>query len=102
MSWCCEYLKDRKNESHSQRSYNDAQILIWCCEYLKDRKNESHSQPAGARGRALLGCCEYLKDRKNESHSQLMISVYFKESGVVSISKIGKMKAIHNQAYFFS
>ena len=43
-----------------------------------------------------IRCCDVVKDRKNESHSQLMVVRKLSLRDVVTLSKIEKMKAIHN------
>ena len=69
----------------------------YCCDVVKDRKNESHSQPTDGIGELKLYCCDVVKDRKNESHSQLRWRNGCTAGTVVTLSKIGKMKAIHNE-----
>ena len=44
----------------------------------------------------LLRCCDVVKDRKNESHSQPFSRLTPPNFDVVTLSKIEKMKAIHN------
>ena len=44
----------------------------------------------------MLRCCDVVKDRKNESHSQLIYLGRLPGLDVVTLSKIEKMKAIHN------
>ena len=46
----------------------------------------------------IVRCCYVVKDRKNESHSQLKLCDNAVEHDVVMLSKIEKMKAIHNKA----
>ena len=41
-------------------------------------------------------CCDDVKDTKNESHSQLRAAGQLIAQPVVTMSKILKMKAIHN------
>ena len=41
-------------------------------------------------------CCDDVKDTKNESHSQRLYMDLLKTETVVTMSKIQKMKAIHN------
>ena len=43
-------------------------------------------------------CCDDVKDRKIESHSQLYYFRFLTEIDVVTMSKIEKLKAIHNSA----
>ena len=45
-------------------------------------------------------CCDVVKDRKNESHSQHIIYYIITYIDVVTLSKIEKMKAIHNSSGF--
>ena len=44
----------------------------------------------------LPRCCDVVKDRKNESHSQRFGRILVQIIDVVTLSKIEKMKAIHN------
>ena len=44
-----------------------------------------------------MGCCDVVKDRKNESHSQRIGYGVTRKGDVVTLSKIEKMKAIHNK-----
>ena len=71
-----------------------------CCDDVKDTKNESHSQLAGREGYRVTSCCDDVKDTKNESHSQLSRLSIRLTGAVVTMSKILKMKAIHNWAPF--
>ena len=94
---CCDDVKDRKNESHSQHEVKRLLVLKRCCDDVKDRKNESHSQLPASVPLSDEWCCDDVKDRKNESHSQRILAAEIFRAGVVTMSKIGKMKAIHNR-----
>ncbi len=69
---------------------------LGCCDDVKDTKNESHSQHNIDDPRAVGGCCDDVKDTKNESHSQRSRLWGAPTDAVVTMSKILKMKAIHN------
>ena len=97
-SCCCDDVKDRKNESHSQHLAVGDEGPVSCCDDVKDRKNESHSQPCALSLLSAARCCDDVKDRKNESHSQRLGLQESAKAAVVTMSKIGKMKAIHNPA----
>ena len=43
-------------------------------------------------------CCDNVKDKENESHSQPVPIILLLKTDVVTMSKIKKMKAIHNHA----
>ena len=67
-----------------------------CCDCFKDTKNESHSQHYLGLPVTQTECCDCFKDTKNESHSQLLVSRLLFVMNVVTVSKIRKMRAIHN------
>ena len=96
--WCCDDVKDTKNESHSQLFSTRKALRSRCCDDVKDTKNESHSQPPSGFAQRRKRCCDDVKDTKNESHSQLTGRAARWATGVVTMSKIQKMKAIHNDS----
>ena len=93
---CCDVVKDRKNESHSQQYGNVKNLCQGCCDVVKDRKNESHSQPDSFDGEEVDDVVTLSKIEKMKAIHNLMLFFLKLYCDVVTLSKIEKMKAIHN------
>ncbi len=60
---CCDDVKGKENESHSQLADIKYTCDNGCCDDVKGKENESHSQLQSPTSSAAMSCCDDVKGK---------------------------------------